>query len=215
MSKFIRLLSNHEHKKKWERLKGEIEKWRIIPDFPTYILEEWPDSNPSFWKLIDGKWDEETILIAMYKKHLKDDKTSYIIIDEQAVLNAGLAFVQCNGKTGWSELDVSDSHHEIKGITGKSLFNLLIEIIRNNFEVKIITKEKIHEKLYAALEAQQKSMKKVMLSAATTGSDYTSQIERIPSSTSLAPPTSEIYREVIDNATGEVGKAGPSDASTR
>ena len=84
-------------------------------------------------------------MVALCKRKTNWEKIGYVLFSREAVSSAGLQLTQNNGCTGDSTIDLSNTHFEIKGITGKNLCTLIHIVSQGTFRTGIFKKEKWRE----------------------------------------------------------------------
>jgi hypothetical protein len=120
-------------------------------DCEASLLTGWTDRDLSLWEVRSNEQKPQLndILVALcrYKKNYWE-KMIYILFPEETVLSTGLKLTPSNGNTGVNFVDISGTHFEIKGITGKELCTLIFHISKSKFEIKIFKKKELESLLY-------------------------------------------------------------------
>lgn len=125
-----------DHKKYWDNLSKPDPNMEVNQDCDPVLLSGWTDPDISLWDVSADtrKPGLEKILIALCRRKPKNwDKISYLLFPEETVSLAGLNLTASNGKTGDQRVDISGTHFELKGITGKQLCTLIFHVSHSKF----------------------------------------------------------------------------------
>ncbi|MHB1228307.1 MAG: hypothetical protein ACYC0O_12385 [Desulfurivibrionaceae bacterium] len=143
-----------EHKRLWDQLSPARPEMVAASDCDPALLSGWTDRDISLWDVsaIGGKPGLEEILVALCRRRKNWEKISYLRFPKETVSSAGLSLTASNGKTGSQRVDTSNTHFEIKGITGKELCTLLFNVCAGAFETGVFTKKQFDDILLAAYE---------------------------------------------------------------
>jgi hypothetical protein len=146
-----------EHKKYWGNQSPIPEKMVNGKDCDPTLLAGWTDHDISLWEISDevGKPELFQILFAICHNKKDWNKVSYIEFPDEIITLAGLELTQCNGNTGIPDIDLSKTHFELKGITGKELCTLIYEISQCNFQINVFTKNQYDDivvKLFSTIK---------------------------------------------------------------
>ncbi len=191
-----------EHIKTWDQLSKPNPEMEEAQDCDPALLSGWTDSDISLWDVsTDGrKPGRDKILVALCRKKVGTwDKISFLLFPAETVASAGLNLTASNGKTGDQRIDVSGTHFEIKGITGKQLCTLLFQISHSRFETGIFKKSEYDKILLEAydntatrpvVEGATSSTAGIIFSSSGTGEQSTSTI-LTPESAHNETPTSK------------------------
>jgi len=150
--KLMRQLDD-QHKKLWDILPTLNSQSVAENDCDPALLAGWTDRDLSLWCINqDPKFDITTILIALCRTKKDKDwkKIGYLTFHVNPIQEANLKIVSSNGKTGDSKLNVSGTHYELKGVTGKGICTLLSLISRDKlrFEVGFFTRKQFDEIIF-------------------------------------------------------------------
>jgi len=182
-----------EHKRLWENLSPLKPEMVATSDCDPVLLSGWTDRDISLWDVsgLDGKPGLKDILVALCRKKKDWKKIIYLRFPRETVSKAGLSLTASNGNTGDQRVDTSQTHFEIKGITGKGLCTLLFRVSSGEFETGVFTKRELEDILYRIYDSV--SARQVVQSA-------TSQTPLPPSGTGVQ---AAITVEVPEQAVGE------------
>jgi len=150
--KMMRQLDD-QHKKLWDVLPTLNSQSFAENDCDPALLAGWTDRDLSLWSINqDPKFDRTTILIALCrtKKDKNWKQIGYLTFDDNLIQEANLKIVSSNGKTVDDKLNVSGTHYELKGVTGKGICTLLSLISRDKlrFEVGTFTHKQFDEIIF-------------------------------------------------------------------
>jgi hypothetical protein len=156
-----------DQKKRWDQRQPITQPMMQAKDCDPSLLSGWTDRDISVWDISDsnGKPGLQRILVALCKRKKNWDKIGYVLFSCEAVSSAGLQLTKSFGNTGDSNIDLSNTHFEIKGITGKNLCTLIHIVSQGTFSTGIFTKAEMEKILY---EAYDKSYIKPSAKTATT-----------------------------------------------
>jgi|GEM_PF-6716227 len=162
-----------EHKKIWDDLSTPKAEMRAANDCEPVLLSGWTDRDISLWDVsgFGGKPERQEILVALCRKKKSWEKISYLLFPAETVFSAGLSLTPSNGNTGDPRIDISHTHFEIKGITGKELCTLLCQVSISNFETGVFTKRDLEKILF---EAYDKTVKSPVVESATSQTPHIS-----------------------------------------
>lgn len=141
----------YNHKQLWDQLRPLTQPMKDTCDCDPALLSGWTDRDISVWDIGDdnGKPGLQRILVALCRNKKKDwDKISYLKFPKEAVAAAGLELTRSNGKTGDTIVNLSNTHFEIIGITGKELCTLLHYVSLGKFETGVFKKTDLENILY-------------------------------------------------------------------
>jgi hypothetical protein len=161
-----------EHQKLWDHLSPPTPEMVAAKDCDPVLLSGWTDRDISLWDVsgVGGKVGLRDILIALCRK--KDSswkKISYLLFPRETVSLVGLSLTASNGKTGTPRVDLSDTHFEIKDITGKELCTLLFHVSSSGeFKTGIFTKKEMDDILFEAFEKHGTATTRPVVQAATS-----------------------------------------------
>lgn len=143
-----------EHKKIWDQLAQPKPEMVDAKDCEPALLSGWTDRDISLWEVnaLGGKPGLQEILHALCRRKKNWDKISYLLFPAEMVPSAGLNLTASNGNTGVQKIDISRTHFEIKGITGKGLCTLLFYVSTSNFETGVFTKKDFDKILFEAYD---------------------------------------------------------------
>lgn len=144
-----------EHKKLWDQLSPPKPEMVDAKDCDPALLSGWTDQNISLWDVsdVDGKPGLREILVALCRSKKNNwEKISYLLFPVETVSSAGLSLTESNGNTGDQRIDISHTHFEIKGITGKGLCTLLFQVSISKFETGVFRKKELDEILFKAYD---------------------------------------------------------------
>ena len=150
-----------EHKKWWDERKKPNPEMVADSDCDPVLLSGWTNRDISLWDVsaADGKPNIEEILFALCRNRNDWKKISYLRFSNKIVSSAGLKLTSTTGNTGDQKIDLSRTHYEIKGITGKSLCTLLFQISNdNNFDTGVFTKKEYEKILLETYDKYQKRL---------------------------------------------------------
>lgn len=147
----------HEQARFWERPQTTIEPVVEEKDCDPALLSGWTDRNISLWDISEGngKPGLKSILVALCKNKKNWDKIGYVLFSGEAVTAAGLTLTPNNGKTGDSRVDLSNTHFEIKAITGKKLCTLIHTVANGAFEIGFFKKTEMEKIIYDGYQQSQ------------------------------------------------------------
>jgi len=139
-----------EYKVYWDK-KSQLSPNMITEkDCDPTLLSGWTDHDISLWDVSakDGKPGLIEILFALCRNKKDWKKISYLQFTKEAVDNTGLTLSPTPGKTTDCRINQSNTHFEIKDITGKELCTLLFNVYNGNFVTGIFTKAQYDKILY-------------------------------------------------------------------
>ncbi len=144
-----------EHKHLWDNLSPLKPELVAARDCEPTFLSGWTDRDISLWDVsaVGGKPGLQEILIAICRKKTNWQKISYLRFPKETVSLAGLSLTASNGNTGDPKVDISRTHFEIKGITGKGLCTLLFQVRTGEFETGVFTKKELERILYETYDS--------------------------------------------------------------
>ena len=179
-----------EHKKLWDQLPPPKPEMVDAKDCEPALLSGWTDRDLSLWDVsaVGGKPGLQDILVALCRSKKNDwEKISYLLFPVETVSSAGLSLTQNNGKTGDNRIDVSQTHFEIKGITGKKLCTFLFQVSTSKFETGVFKKKDLNEILFKAYDKT--AIRPVVESATSlTPQSLPSSGTRVQTSTMVVAP---------------------------
>ena len=149
----------HDQVLRWKQAQTFTPPMIEAKDCDPALLSGWTERDISVWDVSDsdGKPGLQKILVALCMKNMKKDweKTGYLLFPHEEVSFAGLQLTQSNGSTGDNGIDLSNTHYEIRGITGKDLCTLIHTISRGGrFRTGVFKRKDMDALLY---ETWQKS----------------------------------------------------------
>jgi hypothetical protein len=200
-----------EHKRLWDQLSQPNPEMVAASDCEPSLLSGWTDRDISLWNVsaVDGKPGLQDILVALCRNKKDFDKISFLQFPKDAVTSAGLILTDSNGKTGDQRVDMSHTHFEIKGITGKQLCTLLFHVSCVKFVTGVFTKKDLDKILF---EAYDKTVTRPVVESATSQTPHIS----LPSSgTGVQEVTTIVAPEQVLSETPVIKhKPRPSSSST-
>jgi len=176
-----------EHKKLWDQLSPPKPEMVVAKDCEPALLSGWTDRDISLWDVSadGGKPGLQEILVALCRRKVGWDKISYLLFPAETVSSAGLSLTASNGNTGDQRIDISQTHFEIKGITGKQLCTLLFQVSISKFETGVFRTKDLNKILF---EAYDKTATRPVVESATSPTPYIS----LPSSGTGEQPASTV-----------------------
>lgn len=181
-----------EHKKLWDQLSPPKLEMVDAKDCEPALLSGWTDRDISLWDVsaVGGKPRREEILVAICRNRKNAwGKISYLLFPAETVSSAGLSLTASNGNTGDQKIDISKTHFEIKGITGKELCTFLFQVSISKFETGVFTEKQLTRILY---EAYDKTATRPVVESATS---QTPQISLPSSGTGVPAATTVVAPE--------------------
>jgi len=156
-----------DHKKIWDQLSQPKPEMVDAKDCEPALLSGWTDRDISLWDVsaVGRKPGLQEILVALCRRKKIWEKISYLLFPAETVSSAGLGLTASNGNTGDQRIDISQTHFEIKGITGKGLCTLLFHVSIGNFETGVFTKKELNKILF---EVYDKTATRPMVESATS-----------------------------------------------
>jgi hypothetical protein len=147
-----------ENLKTWERRQAPNTIMITDKDCDPALLNGWADRDISLWDVseTDNKPGMQRILVALCKtKKQTWEKIGYLVFPSEAVNSVGLTLTPSNGSTGNPQIDCSQTHFEIKEITGKKLCSLVYAVVSSDLKTGVFTKKDLDNLLYKAYESSQ------------------------------------------------------------
>ena len=145
-----------EHKKLWDKLQVSPPKQEMIDakDCEPELLSGWTNRDISLWDVsaTNGKPELQEILVALCRRKTGWDKISYLLFPAETVSSAGLSLTASNGNTGDQKIDISQTHFEIKDITGKQLCTFLFQVSTSEFKTGYFTNRELKKILFEAYD---------------------------------------------------------------
>jgi len=180
-----------EHKKLWDQLSPPKPEMVDAKDCEPALLSGWTDRDISLWDVsaVGGKPGLQEILVALCRRKKDWEKISYLLFPAETVCSTGLSLTASNGNTGDQRIDISQTHFEIKGITGKKLCTLLFQVSISKFQTGVFTKKELHKILF---EAYDKTATRPVVESATS---KTPQISLPSSGTGVQAATTVVAPE--------------------
>lgn len=144
-----------EHKRQWDNLSPARPELVAESDCDPVLLSGWTDRDISLWDVnaVGGKPGLQEILIALCRRKKNWEKISYLLFPKETVSSAGLSLTMSNGNTGDQRVDTSNTHFEIKGITGKGLCTLLFKVCTGEFKTGVFSKKDLEKILYETYDS--------------------------------------------------------------
>lgn len=199
-----------EHKNLWDNLSPPKPEMEDAKDCEPVLLSGWTDRDISLWDVSadGGKPGLKEILVALCRRKKNDwEKISYLLFPAETVSSVGLRLTETNGKTGDQKIDVSKTHFEIKGITGKELCSFLFQVSKSKFETGAFTKKELIKILY---EAYDNTATRPVVDSATS---QTPQISLPSSGTGVPPETTLVAPEQASSETPITEQMPPSSSA--
>jgi len=146
-------------KREWDAVKSTSKDNLAFEDCEPNLLKGWTDKNPSVWD-ISGEKNKpslKSILFAL-SRLLKSDwkEIAYLIFPQNSIDKAKGSLVSKNGNTSDQRINVSNTHYELKNITGKQLCSLIYYIINDEFETGLFKKSEYNKMVDEYVEASNK-----------------------------------------------------------
>ena len=166
-------------KREWDSIKKPPNNNLASEDCESNMLTGWTDKNPSVWDISEGKNKPnlKAILIALCRRKKDWEKIAYLIFKKAALDKAKVILEPTNGNTGDQRIDVSNTHYELKNITGKQLCSLIYYIISDEFETGLFKKseyDKIvleaYDKHYLSISSESSTYRKPPAELSGSGS---------------------------------------------
>lgn len=183
----IRLLDS-KCLKHWESKKPISAQLISDRDCSPEMLSGWTEQDISLWEVEEheGKPSLEEILVALcLQKGGEWEKVMYLQFPRQVVADAGLSLTPTKGATKNEWIDSSDTHYEIKGITGKKLIEFIYKLSTcDNRSVGLFKNSRLKELLIQAYKSQQTQL--------LVSSQTSQPIVGIATASTLAVPESSV-----------------------
>lgn len=129
-------------KRDWDVVKSVSKDKLTLEDCEPNLLKGWTDRNPSVWDISGDKNKPNlgAILIALCRRKKDWKEIAYLVFKKNTIDKAKITLTSSNGNTGDPKIDNSNTHYELKNITGKQLCSLIYYIIIDEFEIGLFKK---------------------------------------------------------------------------